>query len=255
VTTSDFPTRQKPPGYKFGAYLMLVLAGLLGWASLLLLAMFLFVGSLNLVNLDLSQTAALILDACLCLAFFLQHSIMVRKSYRKWSARFIPAHYHGASYTIVSGLVLLTLVVFWQNPANVPAASDGILWWFLRAVYFLSIVGFVWGVRALGSFDSFGLQPIRDYLNGTNPRSIPFTIRGPYRWVRHPLYLFCLLMIWSYPELTADRLLFNVLWTAWIIFGTLLEERDLVADFGQDYREYQKNVPMLIPTRKATTNK
>ena len=75
-------------------------------------------------------------------------------------------------------------------------------------------------------------------------------VRGPYRWVRHPLYSATLLMIWSYPVLTADRLLFNVLFTIWILVGTMLEERDLVADYGEDYQNYQRRVPMLIPYRK-----
>jgi protein-S-isoprenylcysteine O-methyltransferase Ste14 len=72
--------------------------------------------------------------------------------------------------------------------------------------------------------------------------------RGPYRYARHPLYLFMLLLIWSTPRFSTDQLLFNVLWTAWIIVGTKLEERDLLADFGQTYRQYQASVPMLIPS-------
>jgi len=78
---------------------------------------------------------------------------------------------------------------------------------------------------------------------------MPFTVRGPYRWVRHPLYLFTLMMIWSYPGLTADRLLFNILWSGWVIIGSVLEERDLAAEFGQPYRDYQRTVPMLVPYR------
>jgi protein-S-isoprenylcysteine O-methyltransferase Ste14 len=57
-------------------------------------------------------------------------------------------------------------------------------------------------------------------------------------------------MIWSYPDLTADRLLFSVLFTVWIIVGTVLEERDLVADYGEVYRNYQRAVPMLVPYRR-----
>ena len=68
--------------------------------------------------------------------------------------------------------------------------------------------------------------------------------------LRHPLYFFVLLLIWSCPDLTVDRLLFNVLWTAWIFVGTCLEERDLVAEFGDAYRRYQESVPMLIPWRR-----
>jgi len=72
-------------------------------------------------------------------------------------------------------------------------------------------------------------------------------IRGPYRFMRHPLYFFSLLMIWSCPDVGADRLLFNGLWTLWIIIGTILEERDLVREFGASYRQYQRTTPMLIP--------
>jgi len=63
------------------------------------------------------------------------------------------------------------------------------------------------------------------------------------------LYFVVLLMIWSYPVLTVDRLLFNMLWTVWIVIGAVLEERDLTADFGNDYREYQRDAPMLLPTK------
>jgi protein-S-isoprenylcysteine O-methyltransferase Ste14 len=72
-------------------------------------------------------------------------------------------------------------------------------------------------------------------------------MRGAYRWVRHPLYFFSLVMIWSFPDLTADRILFNVSWTAWIVVGTYLEERDLAREFGDAYRDYQRRVPMWVP--------
>ena len=93
----------------------------------------------------------------------------------------------------------------------------------------------------------FGLRAIRCQLRGKQQPAAAFTERGPYRWVRHPQYFCVLVMIWSYPDLTADRLLFNVLWSTWIVVGTLLEERDLTETFGHHYQEYQSRVPMLIP--------
>jgi protein-S-isoprenylcysteine O-methyltransferase Ste14 len=47
----------------------------------------------------------------------------------------------------------------------------------------------------------------------------------------------------------ADGLLLSVLWSAWMVAGTILEERDLVADLGDAYRRYQRQVPMLVPWR------
>ena len=73
---------------------------------------------------------------------------------------------------------------------------------------------------------------------------------GPYRWVRHPLYFLSIVLIWAHPAITTDRLMFNMLWTLWIILGAHLEERDLMARFGRDYWQYQQCVPMLLPYRQ-----
>jgi protein-S-isoprenylcysteine O-methyltransferase Ste14 len=117
----------------------------------------------------------------------------------------------------------------------------------LRALPLLAIAGFAWGVSSLGAFDPLGIGKIRRHIHNKETRPMPLAVRGAYRWMRHPLYFFCLVIIWSCPDLTADRLLFNILWTMWIWIGTLLEERDLVADFGESYRLYQARVPMIIP--------
>jgi protein-S-isoprenylcysteine O-methyltransferase Ste14 len=239
----------EPSTSKFTSYVMLILTYLFGVVSLLLWMVFLFYGSLNLVNLGLGETAGLGLNTFLSLAFFIQHSTMLRRSFRRWLAKIIRAEYHGASFTIASGLVLLILVVFWQKSAYVLATPQGIIRWLMRAVFILTILGFYWGTWALGSLDAFGLSPILNNLRGKNPPSMPFIVRGPYRWVRHPLYFFCLLLIWSCPDLSLDRLLYNILWSTWIIVGTVLEERDLVDHFGDPYRHYQRKVPMLIPWR------
>ena len=237
------------PARRFSAYMFLGLAGLLGGGTLFLFMVFLYVGPMRRIGSKLGEIASLWLDACLCLAFFVQHSVMIRRSFRQWLARFLPREFDPAFFAIASGLVLIALIAFWQESSYTVAKAPGFLSWVLRVVYFLSLAGFFWGMRALGVFDPFGVIPLRNYLRGRQSSSVPFVVRGPYRWVRHPLYLFLILMIWSYPDLTADRLLFNVLWTLWMVVGTVLEERDLVASFGDAYRTYQREVPMLIPYR------
>ena len=116
-----------------------------------------------------------------------------------------------------------------------------------KGIFLLAMAGMVWGVYALKPFDPYGRLAIVDHLGGKPPRSPQFSVNGPYLWVRHPLYFFVLLLIWACPELTVDRMIFNILWTFWIYLGTVLEEKDLVADFGDAYRQYQGGVPMLIP--------
>jgi protein-S-isoprenylcysteine O-methyltransferase Ste14 len=231
-------------------YVMIFLAYSLGMISLLVFAIFLYKGSLKLVSLKLNPTGALGLNIGLSLAFFIQHSIMIRRSFRSWLSKCIKPQFQGALYTIASGVTLLIVGVFWQQSDVMLASPHGIIRWILRLIFLLSLVGFYWGIKALGTFDGFGVKPIKRHLWGKkSPPNMPFVIRGPYRWMRHPLYFFCLLLIWSCPDLTLDRLFFNILWTAWIFIGAVLEERDLVANFGDVYRKYQRNVPMIIPWR------
>lgn len=229
-------------------YAIVTLTRFLGSMSLLAMMVFVFKGSLNLVNLGLGEFAGLALNATLSMAFFIQHSGMIRRSFRHWSGQFIEEKYHGAVFTLASAVFLLLLVVLWQKSNHTLYAAEGALRWLFRAVFVVSAAGFYWGIRSLGRFDAYGLLPILKGGQVSTSTSSHLTISGPYRWVRHPLYLFCMLMIWSCPDFTADRLLFNLLWSSWIVVGTFLEERDLVAQFGDDYRDYQTNVPMLIPS-------
>ena len=236
-------------------YTILAATALLGGASLFVFWLFLLLGPFNLIPLNMGEMPALALNTTLSLFFFVQHSGMVRRGFKAWSARRIPAHYQGALYTCASGIALLVVVILWQESVHTVAAVHGIPRWLLRGVHGLAIAGFAWGGLALGSIDSFGLKPIQARLSGTKPSPTPFAVRGPYRWVRHPLYLFCLMIIWSYPDLTTDRLLFNILWSVWIVIGTVLEERDLVLDIGQPYKDYRRTVPMLLPRRLPKSNR
>lgn len=230
-------------------YFMLAASGLIGGGGLLIFMFFLFRGSLNLVDLRMSSIHVLMFDAFLCLIFFSQHSIMARKPFRKWLTSFLPSPYYGAFYAIASGVAVLALVIIWQESGFSIISIQGFERLFFRAVFIIAIVGVAWTIYSLGFSVNFRLQPMVDDLRGRNSPTSLVTDRGPYRWVRHPLYLSSMLMIWSHPDLTLDRLLFNLVFTIWIIIAIQLEERGLVAAHGNSYRSYQSKVPMLIPFR------
>ena len=240
---------------RFAAYTMMYLAVLLGWGSLLLFGVFLFIGPIATVRFNVSEGQTLLWDAILSILFFVQHSVMIRTRFRNWLAPIVPRHYQSAIYTVASGIALTAVVLLWQTSQTVVYQAEGPFRWLVRTVSILAVVGFAWGVRALGKFDAFGIGPIRSYLRNRQLRAPAVVIRGPYLWVRHPLYLFMLVLIWSFPDVSLDRLLFNVLWTLWVVLGTYLEEKDLVAEFGEQYRQYQKTVPMLFPWRFPRSSK
>ncbi len=227
----------------------MVIAVIIGGGSLLLFGVFLVVGPFTRVHFYSSDNQVLLWDGFLSLLFFIQHSGMIRRSYRDWLARIIPRHYHAAFFAIASGIALTAVVLCWQPSQTVVYEVTGQLRLLAPVVIIAAIMGFSWGVRALENFDTFGLDPIKAYLHRTPLRPSNFVVRGPYLWVRHPLYFFMLVLIWSCPDVNSDRLLFNVLWTLWVVLGSYLEEKDLVAEFGERYRQYQKTVPMLLPWR------
>jgi protein-S-isoprenylcysteine O-methyltransferase Ste14 len=111
----------------------------------------------------------------------------------------------------------------------------------------LAVAVFIWGALALRGLDLFGVGAIKAHCDGATEAASEFVVRGPYRWVRRPWYAAAIVLFWSCVDLTADRLLFNVLWTGWICIAARLEERDLLHDFGAIYDQYRRQVPMLFP--------
>jgi len=228
------------------SYLLISFAILIGGGSIVLLLFFPVIGP---AFPSLTSNQRLFLDAILCLLFFIQHSGMIRRGFKRWASEVIPSHFYPAVYDIASGVVLVILVVFWQRADDILFALTGPARWLTTVLSVLAVAGFFWGARSLGKggFDPLGLSPIRSRLRRTGPESQGLAIRGPYRYVRHPLYFFVLVAFWSAPRLTTDVLLSNVLFTIWIVVATRWEERDLVAQFGDAYRRYQSTVPMLLP--------
>lgn len=108
------------------------------------------------------------------------------------------------------------------------------------------------GVVLLGLKQS-GLVPFLG-LNALFGNSAAFpeklTFTGLYAWVRHPIYTAGLVFLWSTPVLTRNLLAFNLALSIYIFIGAWLEERKMVAQFGELYRHYQREVPMFLPYRK-----
>jgi protein-S-isoprenylcysteine O-methyltransferase Ste14 len=98
-------------------------------------------------------------------------------------------------------------------------------------------------------FGLFGMKQVYNYLVGKHEERPPFATPTLYKIVRHPLYLGFVIAFWATPRMTAGRLFFAMMTTAYILVAIQFEERDLIRFYGDSYRKYREQVSMLFPLR------
>ncbi len=190
---------------------------------------------------------ALAVNSLLLGAFAVQHSVMARPGFKQWVTRFIPKPAERSTYTLVSSLLLIVLFVHWQPIGGTVWQVDDPTG---RALLY-GLFAFGWALVLVSTFlinhfDLFGLRQVWLYLVGKEYRPLRFATPGPYRLIRHPLYVGWLFAFWATPTMTIAHLVFAVLCTGYILIAIRFEERDLI-DAHPEYANYRKRVPMLIP--------
>jgi protein-S-isoprenylcysteine O-methyltransferase Ste14 len=197
-------------------------------------------------------TDALGVDLLLMVLFAVQHSAMARRSFKRWLTRLVPAAIERSTYVLMASLVLAFL--FWQwRPIPTPVwqiENAGLA----TAITALSHLGWLIVFSStflINHFELFGLHQVVSNLLGRRMPAPRFRTPFFYKLVRHPLYMGLIIAFWAAPSMTAGRLLFASVATLYIIMGALLEERDLVELFGDEYRRYRERVSMLVPWRRS----
>jgi protein-S-isoprenylcysteine O-methyltransferase Ste14 len=104
----------------------------------------------------------------------------------------------------------------------------------------VQVVGLWMTLRSAGVIDVLELAGIKQAMG--RPVQPRFTVIGPYRLVRHPIYLGWILLTFGSPTMTATTLAFAVISTAYLAMAIPFEERSLVDMFGDEYRAYQRRV-------------
>ena len=191
---------------------------------------------------------AFAIDVGLLTLFAVQHSVMARKWFKDWWTRVVPRPLERSTYVLFSSLALILL--FWQwRPLG------GVVWSIEDPVGRMVVRGlfaFGWALILVSTFlinhfDLFGLRQVWLNLLDRPYTRLQFGTPGPYRLVRHPLYVGWLFAFWCTPTMTLAHLLFSVATTGYILIAIQLEERDLVREHGDTYKAYRRSVPMLIP--------
>jgi protein-S-isoprenylcysteine O-methyltransferase Ste14 len=191
---------------------------------------------------------SLLVDLAVLLLFAVQHSVMARPAFKNLWTRIIPVQAERSTYVLASSLALIVLFAYWRPlggsvwSVQTPVAA--------YALYALCAAGWLLVLLStflIDHFDLFGLRQVWYYLTGKTYHHVGFRSPGPYRVVRHPLYVGFLLAFWATPTMTVTHLLFAVATTGYMLVAIQLEERDLVDHLGDAYTEYRERVPMIIP--------
>jgi methanethiol S-methyltransferase len=200
-------------------------------------------------------SSALLIDLGLLGLFAIQHSLMARPFFKRWLTRFIPASAERSTYVLFSSLALIVLFIAWEP-------MGGVVWevtdpWGRAVLY--TLFGFGWTLVLVSTFlinhfDLFGLRQVWLQLRGAPYTSLRFGTPGPYKLIRHPLYLGWFFAFWATPTLSVTHLVFAIATTAYILIAIQLEERDLLDALGDDYRRYRERVPMIIPFTGSARN-
>src|SRR6185369_2032568 len=196
------------------------------------------------------------IDAGLLTLFALQHSLMARKWFKKWWTTIVPQPIERSTYVLFSSVALILLFTFWQPlGGSVWSVEDPAGRLVLRVLFACGWGLILYSTFLINHFDLFGMRQVWRYLRGQSDTAMRFVTPGPYRIVRHQLYVGWLLAFWMTPVMTFAHLLFSIATTAYILLAIQFEERDLVREYGDAYEEYRQAVPMLVPSLRKRGSK
>lgn len=204
--------------------------------------------SVNNQQTTMSTPTALLINLGLLLLFGIQHSVMARQGFKRWIKHYIGDSVERATYCLGTAVVIFVMIHFWQP-------MSGMIWQVdnptaVMAIRTTGLLG--WGILLLATFqlDHFALFGLRQTFAPLRGNPIPqaqFKMPGLYKLVRHPIQTGVLIGIWAVPVSTTGHLVLALGMTIYIFVGLYFEEKDLVREFGDTYRDYKTRVAKVIP--------
>ncbi|MEN8159077.1 MAG: methanethiol S-methyltransferase [Myxococcota bacterium] len=190
---------------------------------------------------------ALIVNAALVAIFGLQHSVMARPGFKAAITRVIPQPLERPTYVLASSAAFVLMFAAWRPIPTALWQTEGVLATVLQAGAFAGFGMVLVTTFLIDHFDLFGLRQVWLAWRGKPYTEKRFVTPGPYRYIRHPLYVGWIIAFWATPTLTVGHALVAVGMTAYILVAIRYEERDLLAMLGEPYRRWRAATPMFFP--------
>jgi len=191
---------------------------------------------------------AVLTNLALLSLFAIQHSVMARPAFKRWWLGWISPAVERPTYVLLATTALALLMWQWRPmPELVWSVTSPVLANSLTALSLFGWLLVLLSTFMISHFELFGLKQVFMRFAGRSMPETEFRTPGLYKLVRHPIYLGFIIAFWATPAMSQGHLLFTAVTTAYILVGIMLEERDLIAMFGDDYRRYRERVAMLLP--------
>lgn len=179
-------------------------------------------------------------------AYFALHSVLAANATkarigRRWP-RLVPGY--RAAFNLIALVALLPILWLMYSAGGAWLWRwTGALWWLANALALLALLCFVASTRAYDMDEFLGLRQLKKQSGEGDQR---FTLSFFHRFVRHPWYCFGLVLLWT-RDMNGPLLVSALAVTLYLMVGSRLEERKLLVQYGQPYRDYMDKVPALIP--------
>ena len=172
-------------------------------------------------------------DVALFVMFALHHSALARPAMKALLARACPEHLLRSVYVWTASLLLILVCLLWRPIGGEVFRNTGPLALLHATVQLAGLTLIVLSVRAIDALQLAGIRP--------SP-VVDLRVSGPFRFVRHPLYLGWMLIVLGPAHMTGDRLAFAATSSLYLVVAMPWEERSLEQAFGDAYRRYKQHV-------------
>ena len=184
-------------------------------------------------------------------AFFaIMHSILADPRFKTWAGkRFsnVFDRWQRLAYIVLALIMILPFIyIFISLPDRILYIVSWPLSGLMAACQALAAIALLAALRQTGIAYFLGLEQLK-----SSSASGELVTSGFYCHVRNPLFFFAAIFLWLSPIMTLNLLAFNILATVYFYIGALHEERSLHEEFGPEYEDYKKRVPMFLPRLKC----